>query len=139
MIYCLSSNFSYFFESVYNIILPIKDSSKLPSTRGSKCWRGSNAHLECGHRGCGNSFNTRNKEREIHPEFMANIRENSLQSFLSARQEGNADMVEFDVTLSKDEIPIIYHDLSLLYDGETKPICTLNSSELKGSSAKKLF
>ena len=70
---------------------------------------------------------------------MANIRENSLQSFLSARQEGNADMVEFDVTLSKDEIPIIYHDLSLLYDGETKPICTLNSSELKGSSVKTWF
>ena len=69
---------------------------------------------------------------------MANLRENSLQSFLSARLHGKADMVEFDVTLSKDEVPIIYHDLSLIHKGKTKPICTLSNSELKKCSSQML-
>merc|ERR1712135_93291 len=42
--------------------------------------------LHCGHRGSGNSFSS---------EKIANVRENSIASFLQA-SKANADMVEFD-------------------------------------------
>lgn len=39
----------------------------------------------------------------------ANVRENTIASLKTAAYHG-ADMVEFDVQLSKDLIPVIYHD-----------------------------
>lgn len=39
----------------------------------------------------------------------ANVRENTVASLKTASYHG-ADMVEFDVQLSKDLIPVIYHD-----------------------------
>lgn len=39
----------------------------------------------------------------------ANVRENTIASLKTASHHG-ADMVEFDVQLSKDLIPVIYHD-----------------------------
>jgi glycerophosphoryl diester phosphodiesterase len=39
----------------------------------------------------------------------ANVRENTVASLKTAAYHG-ADMVEFDVQLSKDLIPVIYHD-----------------------------
>lgn len=39
----------------------------------------------------------------------ANIRENTIASLKYAAEIG-ADMVEFDVQLSKDLVPVIYHD-----------------------------
>lgn len=37
------------------------------------------------------------------------IRENTIASMTNAQNHG-ADMIEFDVQLSKDMIPVIYHD-----------------------------
>ena len=43
------------------------------------------------------------------PEVCANIRENTIASLKQAMEHG-ADFVEFDIQLSKDMVPIIYHD-----------------------------
>lgn len=56
--------------------------------------------LEVGHRGLGPSFK---------PTSDTKIRENTIASLKRAGEHG-ADMVEFDVQLSKDLIPVIYHD-----------------------------
>ena len=40
------------------------------------------------------------------------MRENTIASLKYAHAHG-ADMVEFDVQLSKDKIPVIYHDFEL--------------------------
>ncbi|CAH2066525.1 unnamed protein product, partial [Iphiclides podalirius] len=56
--------------------------------------------LEVGHRGLGASFKT--KEGNA-------IRENTIASLKKAAASG-ADLLEFDVQLSKDMIPVIYHD-----------------------------
>lgn len=64
-------------------------------------WRG----LEVGHRGAGSSF----KES---PRSCAAIRENTIASMEYAVSHG-ADMLEFDVQLSKDLVPVIYHDVRL--------------------------
>lgn len=55
--------------------------------------------LDVGHRGSGSSFK----------QGLADIRENTIASLKQAAAAG-ADMVEFDVQLSKDLVPVIYHD-----------------------------
>ncbi|GAB0098382.1 glycerophosphocholine phosphodiesterase GPCPD1 [Sergentomyia squamirostris] len=62
-------------------------------------WRG----LEIGHRGSGTSF--KSKDGNL-------IRENTIASLKKAVSHG-ADLVEFDVQLSKDLVPVIYHDFSV--------------------------
>ena len=42
----------------------------------------------------------------------SHLRENTISSLKNAYSHG-ADMVEFDVQLSKDKIPVIYHDYEL--------------------------
>lgn len=64
----------------------------------NKKWTG----LEVGHRGAGTSFKTDD----------AKIRENTIASLKQAAAHG-ADMVEFDVQLSKDLVPVIYHDFEV--------------------------
>ncbi|KAM7347828.1 glycerophosphocholine phosphodiesterase GPCPD1-like isoform 2-T2 [Cochliomyia hominivorax] len=66
-------------------------------------WNTKDETILIGHRGCGNSFWY---ENDI-------LRENTINSFNLAYEHG-ADMVEFDIQLTKDMIPILYHDF-LLY------------------------
>ncbi|KDO22912.1 hypothetical protein SPRG_11756 [Saprolegnia parasitica CBS 223.65] len=59
--------------------------------------------LDMGHRGLGRSYYQAFGYRTSH------IRENTLASFVVAGLHG-ADWIEFDVQLSKDRIPVVYHD-----------------------------
>ncbi|KAL1490478.1 hypothetical protein ABEB36_013165 [Hypothenemus hampei] len=65
-------------------------------------WKKSRSGLDVGHRGSGSSF--KNKVQNC-----AEVRENTIASLKNAIEHG-ADFVEFDVQLSKDLVPIIYHD-----------------------------
>ncbi|KAL3097060.1 hypothetical protein niasHS_002776 [Heterodera schachtii] len=67
----------------------------------AKHWK-KRSTLEVGHRGMGNSYTK-----------CAVARENTLHSLSSAYKNG-ADLVEFDVHLTKDKIPIIYHDFHVM-------------------------
>lgn len=58
--------------------------------------------LEVGHRGMGNSYTK-----------CAVARENTLHSLDKAASHG-ADYVEFDVQLTKDKIPVIFHDFHVM-------------------------
>ncbi|XP_052220535.1 glycerophosphocholine phosphodiesterase GPCPD1-like [Dreissena polymorpha] len=60
--------------------------------------------LDVGHRGLGSSYKSKK---------LATMRENTIGSFQGAANHG-ADFVEFDVHLTKDEVPVIYHDLKAL-------------------------
>ncbi|KAF5298403.1 hypothetical protein FQR65_LT01181 [Abscondita terminalis] len=65
-------------------------------------WKNSWCGLDVGHRGSGSSF-------KVETQNCAEVRENTLASLKTAIDHG-ADFVEFDVQLSKDLVPIIYHD-----------------------------
>lgn len=85
----------------YLIIRPMKDFVCDLSISYAKHWRTFNKKgLDVGHRGAGNS--RRNDKIE-------NVLENTIASFNYAAKHG-ADMVELDVQLSKDLVPVIYHD-----------------------------
>lgn len=69
-----------------------------------------------GHRGCG-----KNKilPQGGIPDARSSIRENTITSFNLAARNG-AQFVEFDVQVTKDGVPIIFHDDVIITD-ETLP------------------
>ncbi|XP_022123685.2 glycerophosphocholine phosphodiesterase GPCPD1 isoform X1 [Pieris rapae] len=84
----------------YLIIQPMEENLNNFEVSYAKHWHPAWTGLEVGHRGLGASFKT--KEGNA-------IRENTIASLKKAAASG-ADMLEFDVQLSKDMIPVIYHD-----------------------------
>ncbi|KAM4692984.1 glycerophosphocholine phosphodiesterase GPCPD1 [Discoglossus pictus] len=85
----------------YIVIKPIQWFSCDMRSSFSKYWK-PRTPLDVGHRGAGNSTTTAK---------LAKIRENSVASLKNAASHGAA-FVEFDVHLSKDHVPVIYHDLT---------------------------
>nr|CAD7427125.1 unnamed protein product [Timema monikensis] len=92
-----------FMSSVeYVVVRPIPDMDCDMSVSYSRVWKESWAGLDVGHRGSGTSFKGQ-------PNQCAEIRENTIASLKKAASSG-ADLVEFDVQLSKDLVPVLYHD-----------------------------
>merc|ERR1712137_1150890 len=69
-----------------------------------------------GHRGLGK--NTASKTS-------LQLGENTIQSFITAANLG-ANYVEFDVQLTKDHVPVIYHDFLVSETGIDAPVHALN-------------
>lgn len=67
-------------------------------------WKFERAAIDIGHRGMGSSY--KHKKTDT-------LRENTVTSLQSAGSHG-ADFVEFDVMLSKDLVPVVYHDFHVL-------------------------
>ncbi|KAK2883896.1 hypothetical protein Q8A67_017533 [Cirrhinus molitorella] len=84
----------------YLVTRPIQGFQCDMSQSFAKYWKKRSA-LDVGHRGAGST----------HAPKHHKIRENTIASFLSAANHGAA-YVEFDVHLSKDLVPIVYHDLT---------------------------
>ncbi|XP_072437544.1 glycerophosphocholine phosphodiesterase GPCPD1 isoform X1 [Chiloscyllium punctatum] len=84
----------------YLVIKPLEGYICDMSPSLSKYWKPKMA-LDVGHRGAGNTSSAN----------LAKVRENTIASFKNAASHGAA-FVEFDVHLSKDHVPIVYHDLT---------------------------
>jgi len=95
----------------YLVINPVEnlnwDFSASKRTMWSKDW----SALDVGHRGLGNSY--------TNAQHCSNIRENTIASMNDAVLHG-ADMVEFDVQVSSDLVPVIYHEFTLCVQSKTK-------------------
>jgi glycerophosphocholine phosphodiesterase GPCPD1 len=76
--------------------------------------------LEVGHRGMGNSYTK-----------LAAARENTLHSLNSAAKKG-ADYVEFDVHLTKDKVPIVFHDFHVLVNVAKRSNDDVSSTQTSG-------
>ncbi|KAM8946213.1 glycerophosphocholine phosphodiesterase GPCPD1 [Pelodytes ibericus] len=100
------------------IIKPIQGYSCDMRNSFSKYWK-PRTTLDVGHRGAGNSTTTAK---------LAKIRENTVASLKNAASHGAA-FVEFDVHLSKDNVPVIYHDLT----------CCLSMKKKANATALELF
>uniref|UniRef100_A0A673J2T0 Glycerophosphocholine phosphodiesterase GPCPD1-like n=1 Tax=Sinocyclocheilus rhinocerous TaxID=307959 RepID=A0A673J2T0_9TELE len=84
----------------YLVTRPIQDFQCDMRQSFTKYWKKRSA-LDVGHRGAGSTLAPKHHK----------IRENTIASFLSAANHGAA-YVEFDVHLSEDLVPIVYHDLT---------------------------
>ena len=78
-------------------------------------WKELSSTMVIGHRGLGKN-NTSNRSLQLG--------ENTLQSFIAAANLG-ASYVEFDVQLTKDHVPVIYHDFLVSETGIDAPVHTL--------------
>ncbi|XP_069697586.1 glycerophosphocholine phosphodiesterase GPCPD1-like isoform X2 [Periplaneta americana] len=86
----------------YLVVQPIKDFECDMSVSYSRIWKKTWHGLDVGHRGLGTSF-------KLEVAECAEVRENTIASLKNAASAG-ADLVEFDVQLSKDLVPVLYHD-----------------------------
>jgi glycerophosphodiester phosphodiesterase len=78
-------------------------------------WKELSSTMVIGHRGLGKNV-TSNRSLQLG--------ENTLQSFIAAANLG-ASYVEFDVQLTKDHVPVIYHDFLVSETGIDAPVHTL--------------
>ncbi|RDW66060.1 GDPD-domain-containing protein [Coleophoma cylindrospora] len=78
-------------------------------------WKELSSPMVIGHRGLGKN-QTANKSLQLG--------ENTIQSFIAAANLG-ANYVEFDVQLTKDHVPVIYHDFLVSETGIDAPVHTL--------------
>lgn len=78
-------------------------------------WKKLTSTMVFGHRGLGKNF-LANKSLQLG--------ENTLPSFIAAANLG-ANYVEFDVQLTKDHVPVIYHDFLVSETGIDAPVHTL--------------
>ncbi|XP_034101324.1 glycerophosphocholine phosphodiesterase GPCPD1 [Drosophila albomicans] len=94
----------------YLIVKPSSHSAHLDMRVSyARYWNNKWTGLDVGHRGSGTSFKAKD----------AVIRENTITSLKNAADHG-ADMVEFDVQLSKDLVPVVYHDFMIYVSLKSK-------------------
>ncbi|SZF05529.1 unnamed protein product [Blumeria hordei] len=96
------------------IITPFSNPNMGISTKETY-WKKMSTPMVIGHRGLGKNM-TSNKSLQLG--------ENTLQSFIAAANLG-ANYVEFDVQLTKDHVPVIYHDFLVSETGIDAPVHTL--------------
>ncbi|KAI9055724.1 hypothetical protein LZ554_000665 [Drepanopeziza brunnea f. sp. 'monogermtubi'] len=82
-------------------------------------WKEVASTMIIGHRGLGKNV-TSNRSLQLG--------ENTLQSFIAATNLG-ASYVEFDVQLTKDHVPVIYHDFLVSETGIDAPVHTLTAEQ----------
>ena len=80
-----------------------------------------------GHRGTGSHGSA---EKRYGGYRRTHIKENTIFAFTQAKAFG-ADYVEFDVQLTKDKIPIIYHDFLFPVSGFRIPVNKIDFDELQ--------
>lgn len=78
-------------------------------------WKSMASPMVIGHRGLGKNFAGRQSLQ---------LGENTIQSFIAAANLG-ASYVEFDIQLTKDHVPVIYHDFLVSETGIDAPVHTL--------------
>ncbi|XP_016971076.2 glycerophosphocholine phosphodiesterase GPCPD1-like [Drosophila rhopaloa] len=88
----------------YLVIRPMEKDGFDLRTSFANYWRSNWTALEIGHRGLGKSLTVTSNA--------APLIENTVASMLASAEMG-ADLVEFDVQLTSDLVPIIHHDFSI--------------------------
>ena len=96
------------------VITPFKH-PRMSVSEQQTYWKSMASTMVIGHRGLGKNFALRKSLQ---------LGENTIQSFISAANLG-ASYVEFDVQLTKDHVPVIYHDFLVSETGIDAPVHTL--------------
>ncbi|XP_070532631.1 glycerophosphocholine phosphodiesterase GPCPD1-like isoform X2 [Ptychodera flava] len=123
----------------YLVIQPLDVDSNDMSVSYARHWKKRNRPLNIGHRGSGRSeidaADCGSSDRSTTSWQLAEVKENTIASFQAADKYG-VDFIEFDVLLTKDMIPVIYHDFNIFLNmkkkksGESSELFELPISEL---------
>ena len=96
-------------------------------TKSSTYWKSLTNTRVIGHRGLGKNSTSRKSLQ---------LGENTLQSFIAAANLG-ASYVEFDVQLTKDHVPVIYHDFLVAETGIDVPMHALTLEQFLSVSERR--
>lgn len=97
------------------VITPFKHPN-MSITENQTYWKSMASTMVIGHRGLGKNLAAGRRSLQLG--------ENTIQSFIAAANLG-ASYVEFDVQLTKDHVPVIYHDFLVSETGIDAPVHTL--------------
>ncbi|GBL52273.1 Glycerophosphocholine phosphodiesterase [Candidozyma auris] len=100
------------------------DHHQISITRSDTYWKQLVSTRVIGHRGLGKNMNKRDSLQ---------LGENTVESFIAAASLG-ASYVEFDVQLTKDHVPVIYHDFLVAESGVDIPMHALTEEQFLGLS-----
>ncbi|KAJ5423929.1 Glycerophosphoryl diester phosphodiesterase [Penicillium cf. griseofulvum] len=103
------------------VITPFKHPN-MSITGNQTYWRSMTSTMVIGHRGLGKNMAGRNSLQ---------LGENTVESFIAAANLG-ASYVEFDVQLTKDHVPVIYHDFLVSETGIDAPVHTMTLDQFLG-------
>ena len=99
----------------FQVITPFKHPN-MSITENQTYWKRMASTMVIGHRGLGKNFGAGRRSLQLG--------ENTIQSFIAAANLG-ASYVEFDVQLTKDHVPVIYHDFLVSETGIDAPVHAL--------------
>ena len=102
----------------FQVVTPFKHKN-LEITEKHTYWKSMASTTLIGHRGLG-------KNQQVRRSLQ--LGENTIQSFIAAANLG-ASYVEFDVQLTKDHVPVIYHDFLVSETGIDAPMHTLTLAQ----------
>lgn len=105
----------------YLCVTPFKH-KQMSITRSDTYWKQLVSTRVIGHRGLGKNFNDRKSLQ---------LGENTVESFIAAASLG-ASYVEFDVQLTKDYVPVVYHDFLVAESGVDIPMHALTAEQFLG-------
>ncbi|MCJ1473296.1 Glycerophosphocholine phosphodiesterase [Lambiella insularis] len=98
------------------IITPFKHPN-MSITENQTYWKSMTSTMVIGHRGLGKNMASRKSLQ---------LGENTIQSFIAAANLGASYVeIQFDVQLTKDHVPVIYHDFLVSETGIDAPVHTL--------------
>ncbi|CDK28926.1 unnamed protein product [Kuraishia capsulata CBS 1993] len=98
------------------------DHPKMTIGRTETYWKSLVSTRVIGHRGYG--MNSRDRKS-------LQLGENTVESFIAAASLG-ASYVEFDVQLTKDDVPVVYHDFLVAESGVDVPMHALTAEQFLG-------
>ena len=112
----IASNLEYIGNVNFNflVITPFSHPNMEVTSRQTY-WKKLASTMVIGHRGLGQNVSSTNSLQ---------LGENTIPSFIAAANLG-AQYVEFDVQLTKDHVPVIYHDFLVSETGIDAPVHTL--------------
>ena len=105
----------------YLCVTPFKH-KQMSITRSDTYWKQLVSTRVIGHRGLGKNFNNRKSLQ---------LGENTVESFIAAASLG-ASYVEFDVQMTKDYVPVVYHDFLVAESGVDIPMHLLTAEQFLG-------
>ncbi|KAL8951441.1 MAG: hypothetical protein Q9222_002581 [Ikaeria aurantiellina] len=120
----LSKNTLEYFGTITFGLVTVKPSpprKHVPRVAKGGFWKEGGPTQVVGHRGSG-----ANSAAQTHLQ----LGENTIQSYLSAAKLG-ATAVEFDVQLTKDLVPVIFHDFLVMEAGGDTPLYTLRLNQFQ--------
>lgn len=112
-------------EFEFSIVTPFTH-TQMNIEKESTYWKSLMTTRVIGHRGLGKNTNVPDRRS-------LQLGENTVQSFVAAANLG-ASYVEFDVQLTKDLVPVIYHDFLVSQTGIDAPVHALTLDQFMSAS-----